>query len=130
MIALDTNVIVRLLVDDDAEQTRRARAALADDRGWIGLTVLVEVDLVLRRPYRRSRQDVAQALESLLDAEAFEIEAEESVRSAVTLVRAGLDFADALHLMRGMPHGPLATFDRQLVERANRELGPEAARAI
>jgi predicted nucleic-acid-binding protein len=80
-IGLDTNVVVRYLVGDDVEQTRRA-AALIDDHqsesnpGFISTVVLAETLWVLERVYGLSHKRLAEVLESLLQADALVIEAE------------------------------------------------------
>ncbi len=66
MIALDTNVVVRLLVNDDPSQTRRARTLLATRTVLVTPTVLLETEWVLRGAYGISRSALARSLRGLL----------------------------------------------------------------
>ena len=69
MIGVDTNVLVRYIVADDADQTRRAAAFLegaisVDDPGFVSVVVLVELVWVLERTYRSSSDEIAGAITS------------------------------------------------------------------
>ena len=71
MIALDTNVLVRFLVEDDPDQTERARvffqkAMAAEQLCFVSEIVLCELVWVLERSYRLRRPDIAQVLARLL----------------------------------------------------------------
>ena len=70
MIAIDTNVLVRLFINDDAAQARRASAlfdeyADQDDSLWIADIVLIELVWALDRSYGRSREEIVKALRAL-----------------------------------------------------------------
>ena len=62
MLAVDTNVIVRYLTGDDAEQFAKASALIRDEDVYVCTTVLLETEWVLRRGYRFSRERVSAAL--------------------------------------------------------------------
>jgi len=101
MIGLDTNVVIRLLVGDDAaaQETARnyiARHSSSDDPARIDRIVAVEIVWVLERSYGFSRIQIAGALESLLDTAELAFEDHDLVRAAVAAYRAGSGFADAL----------------------------------
>ena len=102
MIAVDTNLLVRLLVNDDAAQAARARDlidAQADKDGsiWVSDTVLVELVWVLSRAYDRSRAAVAAALWALASHATMTLESPLAVRGAIAAFEAGAaDFADCL----------------------------------
>lgn len=66
MIALDTNVVVRLLVDDDPIQTRRARKLLETRSALVLPTVLLETEWVLRGAYGIGRPAIAGSIRKLL----------------------------------------------------------------
>ena len=66
MIALDTNVVVRFLVNDEAAQARRARALIEANSVFVPVTVLLETEWVLRGGYRLPRADVVRLLRALL----------------------------------------------------------------
>lgn len=123
MRGLDTNVLVRFLTADDPEQAEAALrlVEIADSTGerlHISTIVLAELVWVLRGGRcARSREEVADALNALLDATVFEIQDRDLVRRAVTAFRAGpADFSDYLigeHDRRAGCTSTL-TFDRRL----------------
>jgi len=118
VIAVDTNVIVRLLVNDDAEQARRARELFGNERVWIGATVLLEAAWVLDSCYGFSADEVADALTGLLGLPNVSVEDGEAVARALAAVAKGVEFADALHLVRAPAEiGEFATFDASLARR-------------
>ena len=101
MIGLDTNVVVRLLVGDDASQQRVARDYIArhsspDAPAWINRIVAVEIAWVLERSYAFERAQIAAAFEKLLDTAELAFEDHDIVRQAVAAYRRGAGFADAL----------------------------------
>jgi predicted nucleic-acid-binding protein len=102
MIGLDTNLVVRFLVQDDVAQAALASevfASLTSDRpGFIGLVVLAEVSWVLARAYKAGREDIAAAIEGLLRSEEIIIENTEAAYRALAVFRKArtVAFADAL----------------------------------
>ena len=78
METFDTNVVVRLLVEDDADQTRRAeqlwRSALADGGVFLPAVVIIETGWVLRSAYRFDRATIVGALRRLLALEGVSVE--------------------------------------------------------
>ena len=66
MLAVDTNVVVRLLVNDDQRQGAEARDLFASDDIFIGVTVLLEVAWVLESVYGLRADETVQALRGLL----------------------------------------------------------------
>jgi len=92
MIGLDTNVVVRLLTQDDTDQLRRAKEAIGaqcspDDPGWINCIVLVEVIWVLSSAYRYSRREIVVAIEKLLQVRELEIQYVDEAWEALQLYR-------------------------------------------
>ena len=118
MIALDTNVVVRLLVRDDPQQTERAAAMVRDNPLLITATVLLETEWVLRSRYRVPRPAIAEALRRLIDLEQLTLDHPTVVARTLTWFEAGLDFADALHLAASHAARDFATFDRDLAREA------------
>ena len=120
MIALDTNVLVRYLVRDDARQAEAARKLLealtAERPGFVCREVTVELVWVLERAYRFSRDRIATVLEELVATEGLVIEAADDVARAAFRYRHGdVGFADLMILAaagRSQAH-PLYTFDRK-----------------
>lgn len=120
MVAIDTNVLVRLLVIDDPAQCARARALVEGAPVRILRTVLLEAEWVLRARIGVERDRIQAFFLGLLDTGNIEFEDEATVRDAVDLHRRGFDFADALHLTAAGPDG-LVSFDEKLVKRARRQ---------
>jgi len=111
MIAFDTNLLVRALVADHAEQVAVVRQLIARDIIFISRTVLLETEWVLRSTYRRTRNELHAFFTALLETDNTVIEDAEAVGHALDWYAQGADFADALHLAacgRAMMH----TFDR------------------
>ena len=120
MIALDTNVPVRFLVQDHPEQARLAGEIidqLSDEApGFISREVLIELVWVLERAYRLGRNEIAAALDGLLTSTELQIEGSDDVGSAVELYRNdGFGFADLMiaAAARRVGAAQLVTFDRK-----------------
>lgn len=117
MRAVDTNVLVRLLVRDDARQVEAAEAFIAPG-AWVSHIVLVEALWVLDAVYARSAGQIALALERLLAHAQIAFEDVDVIAAALAQYRAHpkLGFSDCLVLesARKGGHLPLGTFDREL----------------
>ena len=121
MIALDPNVLVRILVDDpeQPQQVDRARKAVAlESQVWLSQIVLVETVWVLLRAYGFGKADIIQVLEHLFLNQAFVLEQEGLFEQALAIFRtANVDFSDALILVNAQSQGvSLLTFDRKLIK--------------
>jgi predicted nucleic acid-binding protein len=118
MAALDTNVVIRLLVGDDPRQTSAAQALVAGELCHIAPSVLMECEWVLRGSYGVNREVIADAFADLLKL--HNLAPSEPALTARTLraFAAGLDFADALHAAQCHEGQSLATFDKALARRA------------
>lgn len=117
MRAVDTNVVVRLVVDDDESQVLTAEAFIRDG-AWISTVVLFETVWVLGSIYGARASRIEQAVSMLLENESLVLENAEAVEDALALFRSrpSLGFSDCLilALARKAGHLPLGTFDRQL----------------
>jgi|SRR5215472_5922822 len=121
MTAVDTNVLTRIITNDDRGQAARAAAFLQrQDRVFIGKTVLLELDWVLRKAYRYSPEQVMAAFRELLNTKNVEMEDEPTVLQAMQWCQKGLDFADSLHLATAGPARDFVTFDIALHRMARR----------
>ncbi|MBI3210938.1 MAG: type II toxin-antitoxin system VapC family toxin [Candidatus Solibacter usitatus] len=98
MIAVDTNVLVRLLTGDDPVQAAAARSLFASGPIWIAKTVLLETVWVLRRLYGFEVDTIQAALRRLLGLKNVHAEDESAVAAALELTARGMEFADALHV--------------------------------
>ncbi|MCW5735429.1 MAG: hypothetical protein KIS73_14950 [Enhydrobacter sp.] len=74
MRAVDTNLVVRLFAQDDAEQVKAARQALASDTVFIPKSVILEFEWVMRGVYRQSAAAIASAIETILATGNVEVE--------------------------------------------------------
>lgn len=121
MRAVDTNVLVRLLVRDEAAQVREAEAFVAPG-AWVSHLVLVETLWVLDAVYERGPTQLATAIELLLDHQNLTLQDADLVRAALAHFRArpSLGFSDCLVLetARKAGHLPLGTFDKALARLA------------
>jgi predicted nucleic-acid-binding protein len=119
-IALDTNLLVRLLTNDDPAQARQV-ADLIDTSAacFVPITVVLELEWVLRGAYQLRREAIIQALRGLIAIRHLHLEQEEQVLQALDAYAQGLDFADALHLLRSEGCAALVSFDRAFVRRAS-----------
>ena len=118
MLAIDTNVVVRLLTGDDPDQAARARALLEASRVYVALTVMLEAEWVLRSAYGFERGQVVEALTAFAGLEAVTVERPQLLAEALRRCAAGMDFADALHLGAAEGCEGFVTFDRRLVAAA------------
>lgn len=122
MIGLDTNVLVRFLVLDDAQQTERARSLLEKSiaegvKLYVSKVVLCELVWVLDRGYRFPRRRIISVLQDLLRAENLVFEDRDQVRSALdSFHEGGADFADYMILTHCLAAGceRLFSFDGKL----------------
>lgn len=119
MIGLDTNVVVRYLVQDDPDQSAAASALIDEltetDPGYLSVVTVVELYWVLRRAYRVGPGRCAELLDGLLDARELRVDRAAIVRAALTASRSGLDFADAVISELGRAAGcdHTVTFDQR-----------------
>lgn len=120
MRAVDTNVLVRALVRDDAEQATRAQALLTEAEVYVPVTVMLELEWVLRSRYGYGPKLVAQVLGKLTALGNVIVGEHQAVVAAAARVAQGWDFADALHHVLSEGYEDFATFDTDLVRRAGR----------
>ena len=117
MRAVDTNVLLRLIVRDDADQLARAEAFVAQG-AWVSLPVLVETTWVLKSVYGLSRQKIGTVLDMLLEHDRLTLQGEDAVRRACARFARGRSagFSDCLivEVARKGGHGPLGTFDKRM----------------
>lgn len=117
MIAVDTNVVLRLLVADDPHQTEVAQRRVAEGV-FISPGVLMETEWVMRTAYQIPRERIADLFRDLIELRPIDLENREELRWATDRYRRGADWADLLHLIAARAHGGFATFDRALPRQA------------
>ena len=116
MRGIDTNVLVRLLVGDDADQAERARAYVTEHAPcWINRIVMCETVWVLERFYGLGRTRIALALKQVLDTTQFEVEDIDAIQAGLLALDEGADFADVVIAATNKSRGcdATATFDRK-----------------
>jgi len=118
VIALDTNVIVRLVVADDPEQLTIARRVFQSDDLWIAKTVLLETEWVLRYTYKLKRGAIRETLLGILGYRRAQVEDRSAVLRALDLYEKDFDFADAVHLSSSGESDRFVTFDKNFAEAA------------
>jgi predicted nucleic-acid-binding protein len=119
MRAVDTNVVVRLIVRDNPEQVVAAEKFTAGG-AWVSHLVLAETTWVLDAVYERSAEQVATAIEMLLNHNDLALQDPDVVIAALEQFRKrpALGFSDCLvlEIARKAGHLPLGTFDRNLAK--------------
>ena len=119
MRAVDTNVVVRLIVRDEPEQVEVAEKFTAGG-AWVSHLVLAETIWVLDAVYERTVEQIAAAVDMLLNHETLTLQDADVVASALEHFRKrpALGFSDCLVLetARKAGHLPLGTFDRDLAK--------------
>ena len=117
MRAVDTNLLVRLVVRDDADQANAAEAFVSKG-AWVSHLVLAETLWVLDAVYHRSPTQIASAVERLLNHKELTLQDADAVALALEHFRSrpSLGFSDCLvlEIARKAGHLPLGTFDRNL----------------
>lgn len=119
MIALDTNVLVRIVTRDDPEQAERAATVFEEaDSLWIAKTVFLELEWILRHTYGLPASTIGDTFQKILGYRKVQVEDRAALLQALSGYSCGLDFADALHLASSPEAHRLFTFDRKLAKTA------------
>ena len=120
MIALDTNILARLLLGDDAVQLSRAKALLSEARQFTApITVMLELVWVLEANGVEPKA-LADGLERLIGLSNFKPVHAAEIRQALNGYREGLDFADALHLALSASSTQMVNFDKAFTKRTKK----------
>ena len=120
MTAVDTNVIVRLLVQDDEQQYKLARKVFQKEDLFVPETVLLETEWVLRYAYKHPREMIHQGLIRLLGLPNVSVGNAVKIHNALEWYKNGLDFADALHLAESGHCDRLVTFDKKFISQSKK----------
>lgn len=120
MLAVDTNVVVRYIVADDAAQAAKARAAIDGGAVFIPVSVLLETEWVLRSLYKLSMAEIAAAIRTLAGQPTVSLDQPLLVRVALEWAEAGVDLADALHIAASRHCQAFLSFDADLAKSAKR----------
>lgn len=120
MIAIDTNIIIRLLTKDDVEQYEKAYTLFKKQDVFIADTVILETEWVLRFAYEYTPTQIAQAFTGLFGLTNVHINQPTVVGQAIDWHQQGMDFADALHLASSQQLKKFYTFDKKFQASAKR----------
>ena len=130
MYAIDTNVLIRYIIEDDPEQAQKAAEAIeqltTETQGFISCIVLCELNWVLKTAYKISKGERVATLQKVLSVPVFEIEQLDCCLKALRRYQKGqADFSDYLIQQIGEKHGYeiLLTFD----QKASKETGFQSA---
>ena len=118
MAALDTNVVLRLIVGDDPKQAQAAEKLVASEPCTVAPSVLMECEWILRGSYKVDPALIAASFRDLLALQNIDALDPVLTQQALQGYEAGLDFADALHAAQRRDGERFVTVDRQLARRA------------
>ena len=121
MIAVDTNLIVRLVVMDDDRHFELARSTFEKQPVYVSTIALLVTVWVLTRRYGFSRDAVLEALGAVFAVGSVTLENETHTKWALDRYSRGADLGDMLLLVASREHEAFVTFDKQIAQRA----GPE-----
>ena len=120
MIAVDTNILVRLLTKDDPGQAKRAAKIMESDDILIPKTVMLETEWVLRHAYGIDKDAIMKGFQKMMGLPNVRVEDQQTVFQAISWYESGLDFADALHLASSIKADKFVTFDDAFIKKARK----------
>lgn len=120
MIAIDTNVLVRLLVNDQPMQGKASQKLFESQDIFIPDTVLLETEWVLRAALDLSRAEICAALRRVCGLRNVAVSDGQLVAQVIDWHEAGLDFADAFHLALSKGQDTFKTFDANFIKQARK----------
>jgi predicted nucleic-acid-binding protein len=120
--AVDTNILARFYLRDDATQARVAAGVLSAGDVFVPKTVILELEWVLRYVADQPEDKVIDCLAHLIALPGITVEDRVEIEAALGYCRNGIDFADALHLAASNACTELLTFDDRGYARLARRL--------
>lgn len=118
MVAVDTNIIVRLLTRDDEEQYNKSIKLFQEQDIFIPDTVILETEWVLRFAYNFKPDEICTAFRNLFGLRNVQIANGSLILQILQWHEHGLDFADAFHLAQSQNCSAIYTFDDKFVKRS------------
>lgn len=118
MVAIDTNVLVRLLVGDHPAQAKASRKLFASAEIFIPDTVLLETEWVLRAAFKLAPGDICTAFRRVCGLRNVTVSDGRLVAQVIDWHEAGFDFSDAFHLALSKDQEVLKTFDAGFIRNA------------
>ncbi|HYD87647.1 MAG TPA: type II toxin-antitoxin system VapC family toxin [Vitreimonas sp.] len=128
MLAVDTNILVRYLTNDDASQSAQARTFINKNDVLLTATVLLESDWVLRSTFDYPRQDAVESLRAFCGLPTVTLDQAAVITQAFDWALQGMDFADALHMAASRQCEAFVSFDGDLAKVAKRSGALEVRR--
>ncbi len=120
MIAIDTNILVRIITNDNPQQVKKAVRILSKTDVFLSKTVLLETEWVLRYLYHKNPSEIIEAFQSFLGLPNVTVENISQILLAFEWFSAGLDFADALHLASSEKAKTFMSFDSKFCKKAKK----------
>jgi predicted nucleic acid-binding protein len=120
MAALDTNVVIRLLVGDDVAQALAAEQLVASEPCTVSMSVLMECEWVLRACYALQAVAIDASFRDFLNLENISAADPVLAQRVLDAYASGLDFADALHAAQCPDGQRLMTFDKNFAKSARK----------
>lgn len=121
MIGIDTNLLVRLFTNDDAEQAKYAQRLIENNVVFISKSVLLETEWVLRYTYELNSDIIYKAFETLLGLAHVTVEDPACIIKVMQWYNYGFDFADAMHLASSNQiTDKFATLDKAFIKQAKK----------
>ena len=117
MVAVDTNVVVRLLTQDDELQFKKSVKIFKAQDVFIPNTVILETEWVLRFAYQFKLPEICKAFRNLFGLPNVHLTNASLIAQVLRWHENGLDFADAFHLAHSQDYSELYTFDDGFVKR-------------
>ncbi|MBE9034437.1 type II toxin-antitoxin system VapC family toxin [aff. Roholtiella sp. LEGE 12411] len=118
MIAVDTNIVVRFLTQDDELQFQKSRKIFQTQDIFISDTVILETEWVLRFAYKFKSNEICTALKNLFGLPNVHTSNLTLIDQVIQWYENGLDFADAFHLAQSQHCSKFYTFDEKFIKRA------------
>lgn len=118
MIAIDTNILIRLLTKDNLEQHKTSLRLFETEQLFIPDTVILETEWVLRFAYNFSPNAICEAFKKLFGLSNVYLNNGYVVAQAIEWHLSGLDFADAFHLALSQNTSALKTFDSKFIKKS------------
>lgn len=120
MIGIDTNLLVRLLTNDDRTQAKYAAELIENNPVFIPKSVLLETEWVLRYTYHVDSSIILKAFEKLMGLRHITVEDSGCILQTLQWYGGGFDFADALHLSSCQKTERFATLDKKFIKQAKK----------
>ena len=124
MISIDTNVLIRILTNDDKVQAKKAAKLIQSNDIYVTKTMILETEWVLRFSYKLKKNIIIDSIRKFIALDNVSVNDSYSVNLALDLSENGMDFADALHIASSYATNKFATFDKNCIQTAKKANSP------